>query len=57
MWRDPIVEEIHAVRAQIARECGYDLKRIMERLRRREKEYPGRLVRKDELPSGKAAVG
>jgi hypothetical protein len=54
MWKDPIVEEIHAVREQIARECGDDLKQIMAYLRSREAMTPGRLVRKDELP-GRAA--
>lgn len=49
MWRDPIVEEIHAVRDQIAQECDYDLKRLMERLRKKEREYPGRVVHKGEL--------
>jgi hypothetical protein len=50
MWKDPIVEEIHAVREQISRECGDDLKQIMAYLRSREAKTPGRLVRKDELP-------
>jgi len=49
MWKDPIVEEIHAVREQIARECDYDLKRIMDRLRKRESEHTGRVVQKEEL--------
>ena len=32
MWKDPIVEEIHAVREQVARECDYDLNQIIARL-------------------------
>jgi hypothetical protein len=35
MWEDPIVAEVHRIRAQIAAECNYDIdtffKRIMER--------------------------
>ncbi len=42
MWEDPIVEEIHAVRRRIAGECGYDLTRIMDLLRRREAEHAAR---------------
>ena len=49
MWKDPIVEEIHTVREQIARECDYDLKKIIKRLRKKEEEYSGRIVRKEDL--------
>ncbi len=45
MWEDPIVEEIHAVRRRIARDCDYDMVRIMDLLRKREAEHaalPGR---------------
>lgn len=34
--KDPIVEEIHAVREQIAREADYDLERILEAARARQ---------------------
>lgn len=44
MWKDPIVEEIHAVRRRIARECDYDLTRIMDLLRKSEAEHPEGLV-------------
>lgn len=47
MWKDPIVEEIHRVREQIARECNYDLRQIMDRLRKKEKEHTtGRVIYK-----------
>ena len=36
MWRDPIVEEVRAHRAAIAREHGNDLKAIMAALKRKE---------------------
>ena len=44
MWKDPIVEEIHAIREQIAQECDYDIKQIVARLRKHEKEHPDRLA-------------
>jgi hypothetical protein len=56
MWKDPIVEEIHAIREQIARECDYDLKRIMDRLRKKEKEHVGQVVQKEELVTGRAEL-
>ncbi len=34
--KDPIIEEIHAVREQIAREADYDLERILESARARQ---------------------
>ncbi len=44
MWKDPIVEEIHAVRRQIAKECNHDIRQIVERLREKEKRHKGRLT-------------
>lgn len=57
MWKDPIVEEIHLVREKIARECKYDLKQIMNRLRKREKEHRGRVVYEKLRTKQKEAVG
>ncbi len=31
MWADPIVEEIHGIRRQLANECQDDLKKIVQR--------------------------
>lgn len=47
MWQDPIVEEIHAVRAQIAQECGFDLQRIVARLQEKQLAHGDRLVQKE----------
>ena len=44
MWKDPIVEEIHAIRRQIARECNHNLGQIVERLRKKEKRHKERLI-------------
>jgi len=49
MWKDPIVEEIHAIREQIARECDYDLGKIMARLRHNEALQPGLILTKEDL--------
>jgi hypothetical protein len=34
--KDPIIEEIHAVREEMAREADYDLDKILEAARERE---------------------
>ena len=44
MWKDPIVEDIHAIRRQIAKECNYDLQQIVDRLRKKEKKHQERLI-------------
>ena len=36
MWRDPIVEEVRAIRAAIAKEQGNDPKALARALRRKE---------------------
>ncbi len=48
MRKDPIIEEVHEAREQILRECDYDMARVLERLRKHEKEHKasGRLVLK-----------
>jgi len=57
MWKDPIVEEIHLVREKIARECNYDLKQIMNRMRKKEKEHRGRVVSKKLRTKQKKVIG
>jgi hypothetical protein len=51
MFEDPIVEEIHAIRAKIAAECNYDLHKISERAKEFMKQFEGRfkVVTKEEL--------
>jgi hypothetical protein len=34
VWKDPVVEEVRAAGAKIAKECGYDLHRMIKRFRR-----------------------
>ena len=52
--KDPIVEEIHAVREAIARESGYDLDRIVEAARARQAASGREAIR---LPPKKVASG
>ena len=44
MWKDPIVEEIHATRKRISAECNYDFKQIVARLKKKEEAHKERLV-------------
>ena len=43
MWKDPIVEEIHRVRRELAQQYEYDLKALVADLQR-EQEASGRAV-------------
>ncbi len=45
MIQDPIVEEIHAIRAAIAKEFGYDLRKYVEYLQQEQKKHGARLVK------------
>ena len=38
---DPIVDEVYAIRAAIAAECGYDLQRIAEHANEAAAKIPG----------------
>lgn len=49
--KDPIIEEIHAVREQLAREADYDLEKMFEAARARQKASGLQAVR---LPPRKA---
>lgn len=49
MWKDPIVEEIHKIREEIAREYDYNLNRIMDHLRKKEMEHADRIIYKKEM--------
>ena len=41
---DEIVEEIHAVRKQIAEECDYDFEKLLAHYERMQAEHPENLV-------------
>lgn len=44
MWVDPIVEEIHKVRDELARETGNDVGRLGARLQESQKRHGAKLV-------------
>lgn len=45
MWRDPIVEEVRAIRDEYARQFGYDLRAIQRDLKAREQAAGRKVVR------------
>lgn len=45
-----LLQEIHRVREKVARECDYDVRKIGERMRQREREEMARGVRYVQLP-------
>jgi predicted metal-dependent phosphoesterase TrpH len=51
MFKDPIVEEVHAIRAQIAAECDHDFHKITERAIETQKRFASQIktVTKEEL--------
>jgi hypothetical protein len=44
MARDPIVEEVRAIRDAFAKEHGYDVKAIVRALQRRQANGEGRVI-------------
>ena len=52
MDTDPILREVHRMKDQFAREMGYDLSKMCERLREDAKKHPERMV----YPPSKTAV-
>jgi hypothetical protein len=47
MWKDPIVEEIHKIREEIAKENNYDLDTLIRSLQEREKQHKERTVSRE----------
>jgi len=54
MWKDPIVEEVRAIREKLAAECGYDLHKMLERDREVLKHWQGKIARREELLKSKS---
>jgi hypothetical protein len=42
--KDPIIEEIHKIREQFAKESNFDLHTMCENMRKREKESNAKIV-------------
>ncbi len=38
MWKDPIIEELHQIRQEYAKEFNYDLKAMFEDLKAKERQ-------------------
>lgn len=51
MWEDPIVEEVHRIREQLAAKFNFDIKAIFDDLRRRQVSLGGRLISPNNLPN------
>lgn len=49
-WVDPVVEEVRENGRKFAEECGYDLDRMVERLRELERQHPEHIVDRSEMP-------
>jgi hypothetical protein len=44
MWNDPIVDELHAIRQQLAAECNNDLEAIVRRAMQRQQQHVRQLI-------------
>ena len=51
---DEFVEEIHAIRRQIAEECGHDIEKIGDYFMKLQQEHPEKLVR--EVPKRESVI-
>ena len=53
-WTDPIVDEVHRIREELAREAGHDLKRLGALIQESQKRHGDKLVtRPPQRPSQK----
>ncbi len=43
---DPLIDEVRRIRDDISRECGHDLKKLFEELRRIQEQQQDRVVRR-----------
>lgn len=55
-WKDPIVEEVRAIRRQIMAEFDNDLHKLCEHLQQKQKEHPERYVSSAEIAAQRRAV-
>ena len=53
MCDDPIVREVRAAREKIFAECGYDLHRVLQRDRELVRQWPGKVVTREDLIEGR----
>jgi hypothetical protein len=59
MWEDPIVEEVHQTRKQLAAQFGFDVQAVFADMRKRQSALGARLVtsRKSNEPTDAADRG
>jgi hypothetical protein len=44
MKEDKVIDQIHKVREQIAKDCGFDAKKLVEHYLQRQKEKDGKVI-------------
>jgi hypothetical protein len=54
MQRDPVIEEIRRNGAALAEECGGDVHRMAEMLRRKQNDHASRVIRRPQRTPGPA---
>ena len=54
MWKDPIIEEVREIRQQHAKQFNYDLRAIVDDLRRRQEQSGRTYVRFEPRPPSEA---
>ncbi len=57
MYNDPIVEEIHRIREQIAAKFNYDMEAIVRHLQQRQRESGATVVRRESRPVNPIMLG
>ena len=55
MTNDPIVAEVRAIREQIAKECDFDIRRIVEQARERQARSGRRVITAQREKKGQPA--
>ena len=43
---DPLIDEVRQIREEIGRDCGHDLKKLFEELRKIQEQHQDRVIRR-----------
>lgn len=43
---DPLIDEVRQIREEISRDCGHDLKKLFEELRKIQERHQDRVIRR-----------
>ncbi len=57
MFQDPIVDEVRAIREQLAAQCDFDIRKIIEDARRRQATSSSRIVSFERPPHALPPTG